>query len=305
MKELPPFDHFALPVLSLLSQRAAGASPIDIRGELARQLQIPAELLAQRLPSRAQSTFNNRVGWACTWMKACGWLENPVRNNWRISDSGRGRLRLASSITAAEMRRIMKEEAAADADSDSDFVPDSVGAAEVGDVLTPDERIVLALQQIRQDVEQAVLERLQASSPLFFERAVLTLLDKMGYAGQLGASEPTGGTADGGVDGILYLDRLHLERVYVQAKKWRDQVGAPAVRDFAGAMDAEAATKGVILSTSSFTSEARKYIERSPKAIRLVGGAELSKLMTEFGVGVSRSDVVVIPKLDEDFFDDE
>lgn len=138
----------------------------------------------------------------------------------------------------------------------------------------------------------------------FFERAVLKLLDKMGYAGKLGRAEHRGKTGDGGIDGILYLDRLELERVYVQAKRWKGAVGASEVRDFAGAMDGESANKGVILTTSTFTPEAVRYIERSPKAIRLVNGNELARLMVEFGVGVNLETKLVMPEVDEDFFDE-
>jgi restriction system protein len=133
---------------------------------------------------------------------------------------------------------------------------------------------------------------------------VLHLLKSMGYAGQLGRAEHAGRTGDGGFDGILYLDRLELERVYVQAKRWAGPVGASTIRDFAGSMDGEAATKGVVTTTSTFTAEARNYLKKSPKAIRLVDGTELAALMIEFGVGVSRARTLVVPRVDEDFFDE-
>lgn len=135
-----------------------------------------------------------------------------------------------------------------------------------------------------------------ALHPLFFERLVLRLLGKMGYAGKLGRAEHAGKSGDGGIDGILYLDRLELERVYVQAKRWQGSVGASVVRDFAGSMDAEAATKGVILSTSTFTADARAYVLKSPKAIRLVDGQELAKLLVEFEVSVARASTLIVPK---------
>lgn len=177
--------------------------------------------------------------------------------------------------------------------------------AEAGDVSvsTPIERIDAALKEIVEDVQTTLLERISAASPLFFERLVLRLLTSMGYAGKLGRAEHAGKSGDGGIDGILYLDRLELERVYVQAKRWAHPVGASVVRDFAGSMDAEAATKGVILTTSTFTADARTYVSRSPKAIRLVDGRELARLMVEFEVAVSRQATIVVPRVDEDAFE--
>lgn len=306
---LPKFDGFAFPVLSVLGGEPKGLSKAMLYDRVAAHLKIDPDALNEQIAS-GQSVFENRVGWACSWMKACGWVQNPKRAWWVITDAGRKRLATGVPITAAEMRPTANAKspdttkpALAAADIPTAKTMPSPAPVEDPAALTPDERIATAVAEILADVESRVLDRLAAATPKFFEQAVLRLLATMNYTGEFGASEHSGKTADGGIDGILYLDRLHLERVYVQAKRWKEAVGASVVRDFAGAMDAEAATKGVILTTAGFTKEARKYIEKSPKAIRLVDGPEIARLMVEFGVGVSRAQTIVLPKLDEDFFE--
>lgn len=301
---LPPFDAFARPVLRALATVPSGMSKRDLYARVASDMQVSEADRSEEIAS-GQTVFENRVGWACSWMKACGWVSNPKRAWWVITPAGEARLANPETITAVEMRPAAdKRVVAAETASAAVSTPSTTVLPPTEVVATPEERIADAVAEIVNLAQDTVLERLLAGSPLFFERTVLKLLASMGYAGELGGAEHTGKTADGGVDGILYLDRLHLERVYVQAKRWKEPIGASTVRDFAGAMDAEAATKGVILTTSGFTKEARRYVEKSPKAIRLVDGPELAKLMVEFGVGVSRTQVVVLPKLDEDFFDD-
>lgn len=293
----------------MLSAEPAGLTRAALYDRVAADLKLDGEALTELIAS-GQTVFENRVGWACSWMKACGWVQNPKRAWWLITDAGRKRLATGVPITAAEMRpkadaKSLKAPKSAIAVADLPAAKSAPTHAPVDEfaAFTPDERIATAVAEILADVESNVLDRLGAATPKFFEQAVLKLLSTMNYTGEFGASEHSGKSADGGIDGILYLDRLHLERVYVQAKRWKEAVGASVVRDFAGAMDAEAATKGVILTTAGFTNEARKYIEKSPKAIRLVDGPEIARLMVEFGVGVSRAQTIVLPKLDEDFFE--
>ena len=161
--------------------------------------------------------------------------------------------------------------------------------------LTPRDRIDGAVDELRESVSLELLRQLRGSNPTIFEVAVLDVLKAMGYAGDLGRAEHAGQTGDGGIDGVLYLDRLGLERVHVQAKRWKGSVGEAVVRDFAGAMDVRGATKGVIVTTSEFTKSARKYVDMSPKVIRLIDGEAFADLMVEFAVGVTHERTVVIP----------
>jgi restriction system protein len=290
---VPKFDELFVPVLTRLARANGGVAKRGLSDGLIVDLGLTDVALAERIPS-GQSTWDNRLGWACSYLKRVGWIQAPKRAFYEITAAGRSRLSEPNPITLAEVRPLL---------IDGGGEGSEVDRIEQQD-LTPEERIHAALNEIRADLAERLLVRLHAASPRFFEQTVLRLLEKMGYAGELGGSEHAGKTGDGGVDGVLYLDRLHLERVYVQAKRWQGSVSASVVRDFAGAMDGESATKGVILTTSTFTKDAHRYLEKSPKAIRLVGGEELAALMVEFGVGVSRSDTFVIPKEDGDFFEE-
>lgn len=296
---LPRYHEFGMDVLTALSAAPSGLSKPVLYDRVANARSLTPADRAETIPS-GQSTFENRVGWILSYMKKAGWVENPKRGVWTITPSGLARCLQGSPIDLSELRSVALRRVPSESNPSDPppAVPDEPMDA------TPRERIDGAVAEIIDDLRASLLERIGASTPVFFERLVLRLLSKMGYAGKLGRAEHAGQTNDGGIDGILYLDRLELERVYVQAKRWQGSVGASVVRDFAGSMDAEGATKGVILTTSTFTKEARAYIQRSPKAIRLVDGQELSRLLVEFEVGVDRAATIVVPKLDEDAFED-
>ncbi len=273
----------------------------EVHAAVAKRSGLTAEDMSETISS-GQPTYQNRIGWACTWMKHAGMVTNPTKGFWQITDHGRARLSAKGAVTASELRPFADPRAGK---NDTPKVPPiAVGDPPIAGK-TPDERIDEAVDELKREIQAELLDRLGKSGSLFFEHAVLKLLERMGYAGTLGHVEHAGKTGDGGVDGILYLDRLGLERVYVQAKRWNGaSVGASVIRDFAGAMDVAGATKGVVLTTARFTGDARAYVERSPKAIRLIDGVELAGFMIEFAVGVSHERKVVLPKLDSDFFDE-
>lgn len=304
---LPTFDAFCRPVLEVLALHDGALDKSTLFARVAEAARLSPEDREARIGS-GQSTFENRVGWACSWMKHAGYVENPSRARWAITAPGRKRLQQGTLITAAELRPFADPRARAQRGAGSPGGSDASSPASSllssGLEQTPDERIDEAVADIKRELQADLSERLSNVSATFSEQTVLRLLKAMGYAGALGRAEHSGRSGDGGIDGILYLDRLGLERVYVQAKRWEGSVGAPTVRDFAGAMDVVGATKGVVLTTSRFSAEARQYTQRSPKAIRLIDGEELASLMIEFAVGVSHERVVVLPKLDRDFFDD-
>jgi restriction system protein len=171
-------------------------------------------------------------------------------------------------------------------------------------LVEPEELIHAALAELKTALKVDLLDRLHGATPLFFERVVLDVLDAMGYTGDLGSVEHRGKSGDGGIDGVLNQDPLGLERVYVQAKRWQCTVGREVVQAFVGAMDAERANKGVILTTSTFTAKAREYASQSSRVIRLVDGLQLAGLMVQFGVGVSIETKIALPRVDQDYFDD-
>ncbi len=291
---LPPFYEFGLPILQELVGTPAGMPKKLLYERIAARMQLNESDLADTIPS-GQSMFENRVGWALSYMKKAGWVDNPSRAFWKIALGGQNRAKSGNPIRLNEFGPLKLESVGPGASpTQKELLEPS---------LTPRERIDAARAEIIADIESTILQRLGTLSPKRFEQVVLALLAKMGYAGNLGTSEHVGGSGDGGIDGILYLDRLRLERVYVQAKRWQGTVGEEPVRSFAGAMDL-GANKGVILTTSTFTPAARKYVEKSHKAIRLVEGRELAALMVESEVGVQAEVIVRVPKVDEDFFEE-
>lgn len=170
-------------------------------------------------------------------------------------------------------------------------------------ISSPDDRLGAALTELRQAAVTELLEALASVSPSFFETIVLDLLHRMGYGANRADLQRVGGSGDGGIDGIISLDRLGLEKVYVQAKRWQASVGRPELQAFYGALAGQKAKKGVFITTSSYTGQALDFA-RSVEGIVLVDGARLAELMIEHEVGVT-SRTVKIPKIDSDYFDEE
>jgi restriction system protein len=169
----------------------------------------------------------------------------------------------------------------------------------------PDEHIDAAVKEIHQAVARELLERIAAAPPAFFEQLVLDLLHALGYGASQDDLERVGGAGDGGFDGIISLDRLGFEKVYVQAKRWQGSVGHPEVQSFFGALSGRRARKGVFITTSSFTREAREFGHQIAETVVLIDGQRLASLMIEHGVGVTHYRVLRLPRVDGDYFDAE
>jgi restriction system protein len=172
-------------------------------------------------------------------------------------------------------------------------------------VATPQEALEESFKLLRASLAQDLLERIKAASPSFFENLVVELLVSMGYGGSReDAGEAVGRSGDGGIDGIIKEDRLGLDFIYVQAKRWNATVGRPDIQAFAGSLEGQRARKGVFITTSQFTREAYDYVSRIEKRIVLIEGAELAELMIDYGVGVTEVATYQIYRLDADYFDD-
>jgi restriction system protein len=178
--------------------------------------------------------------------------------------------------------------------------------AELPEGQTPQEVLENAYQQIRGELADELLQTLGSASPAFFEHVVLELLMAMGYGGWLkDAGKTVGRTGDDGIDGIIKEDLLGLDAVYIQAKRWTAVVGRPEVQAFAGSLEGNRARKGVFITTSQFSKEAREYVTRIEKRIVLIDGEQLAQLMMDFGVGVTEVETYKVKKLDHDYFDEE
>ena len=185
------------------------------------------------------------------------------------------------------------------------IVTDAAGKSETP-LLTPDEQIRTGYQLLRSNLATQLLERVRQASPGFFETLVVKLLVTMGYGGSYeDAAKVVGQSGDGGIDGIIKEDRLGLESIYVQAKRWEATVGRPTIQQFAGALQGHRARKGVVLTTSNFSREATEYAKSLQTTIVLIDGVQLADYMIEFGVGVNEVETIKLKRLDEDYFGDE
>ena len=236
-------------------------------------------------------------------LKAAGFVESPSRGIWRITLSGQALLaQHPDGFDDETGRRLMRESKLTERASPGD---ERVGDASVDLQLTPDERVDAAVQELCGAVATELLERILSMPPSFFEGLVLDLLHALGYGSREEDLERVGASGDGGIDGIISLDRLGFEKVYVQAKRWQNAVGRPEIQAFFGALAGRRARKGVFITTSTFTREARNFEGHVAETVVLIDGARLTNLMIEHGVAVTHYRTVRLPRVDNDYFDPE
>lgn len=299
---IPDFQSLMLPVLEVAAdgQDHAGSALIAAMSD---RFGLTEAERSELLPSGRQPTIANRVHWAITYLAKCGLLERPRRGFARITQRGRDvfaerppRVDLKYLSRFPELERFR----AGSVDGERTPAPDVETTAQAA---TPDERLRQAHQEIEAALRADLLARVLAQPPAFFEAVVVDLLVAMGYGGAHGRSARLGGAGDGGVDGVINQDALGLDRVYVQAKRYADKPVAPAdIRNFFGSLDAMKAAKGVFITTSTFTRDAREQAEKLTKRIVLIDGEQLAARMLQFGVGVRIEERVEIKKIDEDYF---
>jgi restriction system protein len=298
---LPTYEMCMLPLLRIL-QDGNEHRLRDVIEAAANHFGLTTEDREQLLPSGNQRVFDNRMGWARTYLKKAGLLEYPKRGLSQIT--ARGKEVLAEnpdSIDAKYLQRFPEFKPFRDG---SDLVPLDVSISPPpAPPNTPAEAIENAYVQLSAVLADELLESVQKSSPARFERIVIDLLVKMGYGGSAAdAARVIGKSGDEGIDGIINEDRLGLDRIYIQAKRWQGVVGRPEIQKFAGALAGKHATKGIFITTSSFTVEAEQYVQSLPLKIVLIGGKTLSSLMIEQNVGVTPSNQYTIKKVDFDYF---
>ena len=275
--------------------------------QLAQALGVTEEERSHPLPSGAQPMYDNRANWALVYLMKAGLLERRGRGQYVITDLGRKTLKTAPD--RIDMRYLKKFPAYNEwknqfgGDQDDDD-KDSITLARLS---TPLERIAEGYTQSRAALADETLARVKSCSPRFFEKLVVELLVKMGYGGSVeDAGKVVGRSGDGGIDGIIKEDKLGLDMIYVQAKRWKDGlVDVGSVRDFSGSLDPHGAKKGVFITTSTYTKEARSYAENlSAKKIVLIDGYELAQLMIDHDIGVSTVTNYTIKRLDSDYFEE-
>ena len=303
---IPNYQSIMLPLLELAGD-----------GET-RHVRKVIELLAQRftltdderrelVPSGQQPRFQNRVSWARTYMTKAGLLESPKRGFFRITE--RGRQVLAGKPSAINARFLEQfEEFISFKRLRGERTP-QLSSTESGDGFsedTPEESLETAYQTIHENLADDILRTVRKCSPEFFEQLVVDLLVRMGYGGsRQEAGQAIGRSADEGIDGIIKEDRLGLDIIYVQAKRWEKVVSRPEVQKFAGALQGQRARKGVFITTSAFSREATEYAEKIDTKIILIEGTQLANLMIDHGIGVTTVNTYELKRIDSDYFFDE
>ncbi len=297
---IPDYQSIMLPLLRL----AGDGKEYSLRAcisMLADEFGLSDNERKELLPSGKQARFDNRVGWAGTYMIKAGLLSRPRRAHYQITD--RGQEVLASNPTEIDVKFL---------DQYQEFVSfrqpsneEMSSAADTSQTLaeTPEEALEEAHQTLQESLAVDIIQAIKQCSPEFFERLVVDLLVKMGYGGsRKEAGQAVGRGGDGGIDGIIKEDRLGLDIIYIQAKRWEGVVGRPEIQKFAGALQGNRARKGIFITTSSFTREAVEYATLIDTKIILIDGTRLADFMIEHNVGASTVATYEVKRIDSDYF---
>lgn len=302
---IPNFQAIMLPLLKLIEDGREYCLR-DVVEILAKEFGLTDEERHQLLPSGRDPTFQNRVAWAKTYLKKAGLISQPRRAYFQITDRGREILMSSqNSINLGMFERLPEyavfKDSAGQVESENQSNP-SVSSHEG----TPEELIESGAKELRDDLADEILQKIKSCSPVFFERLVVELLVKMGYGGsRQDAGRAVGRSGDEGIDGVIHEDRLGLDVIYLQAKRWEAVVGRPEIQKFVGALQGQRAKKGVFITTSDFTKEAVEYVRNIDNKVVLINGALLANLMIDNNVGVSLAATYEIKKIDSDYFLEE
>lgn len=302
---LPSYVHFTGPLLEYLAEQLGPIRPRVASDEIARRLNLSNEDRTVLLPSGGQTVLANRLGWAHDALKRAGLSSAPARGTWLITEDGRKFLQgHGSRVSEEEMVRIgnLNRDVRLKGDSTPGGAVDDAPAA--ADTRSPREQIEDAIGRIKASVASDLLENIAKQTPAEFEDLVLDVLHKLGYGMSREALQRVGRSGDGGIDGIVALDRLGLQKVYVQAKKWQGQVGSPQIQGFMGALQLQGADKGVLITCGEISRPARDTAKQARGSLVLIDGEQLAALMIEHEVGVA-SETLRIPKVDTDYFEGE
>lgn len=299
---IPDYQTLMLPLLKLLSDgEERHFSPlVDL---LSDEFGLSPDERKQLLPSGQTTTIKSRAGWARTYLKKSGLIEQPNRGYVKITSRGLSALDKQPKFIDVKFLEqypefiAFREVTKVETESKVNVVTVEV---------SPEEGIENAFSKLNTQLSTDLIDCIKSSSPNFFERLVVELLLAMGYGGSRAeAGRAIGQSGDGGIDGIIDEDKLGLDSIYIQAKRWEGSVGRPEIQKFVGALQGNRAHKGVFITTSDFTKEAQEYVKNISNKVVLINGFTLAKLMIENDVGVSRTSTYKVKKIDSDYFVDE
>lgn len=302
---IPGYQSLMLPVLQVAA-KAESSVPLA-EAEIATKLCLSDEERGQMLPSGKQRVLHNRIHWAKFYLTKAGLLESPKRGRFAITPAGHQVL--ANPPPSLDTKYLLTIPTFRDfyrGEDDSEAVTAAIEVEPPS--ATPEEVVEAAYNAVHAALRADLLDRILQNSPSFFEQVIVELLVAMGYGGShRNASEQLGKSGDGGVDGVINEDVLGLDRVYVQAKRYApgSAIGRPEIQAFTGSLVGLGASKGVFVTTSTFSAQAAEFASRIPQRVILIDGRRLTELMVEHGVGVRSSRVLEFKRLDEDFFSED
>lgn len=298
---IPDYQTCMLPLLKYAADNKEHKLA-DAVEDLSDQFGLTAEERKELLPSKTQEVIFNRIGWARTYMKKAGLLEDTRRGVFKITERGQAVLgenleRLSTKYLRKfdEFNEFQKKHNEKDSKSENDVISDA----------TPEEMLEAGYTKLSENLVDDILVNIAKCSPSFFEHLVVDLLVHMGYGGSFSeAAQVVGKSGDEGIDGIIKEDKLGLDTIYIQAKRWKGVVGRPEIQKFAGALLGQKASKGVFITTSSFTKEAEEYAASVDRKVVLIDGQKLASLMIEHNVGISTVRTFEIKRIDSDYFEE-
>jgi restriction system protein len=301
---IPDFQTIMKPLLQLASDGKQHSNR-EAREVLARTFKLSDEEKNALLPSGRQGIFVNRVAWAKAYLQQARLLDTPERGHFKITDRGREALKDAPERITISFLQKFPEFAEFRSPAKKPKAPQIDTNIEEDD-RTPEETLEAAHLRLRADLAAELLSRVKTSSPRFFEHLVVELLLKMGYGGSRAeAGEAVGAAGDEGIDGVISEDRLGLDTIYLQAKRWQGTVGRPEIHKFVGALHGKRAKKGVFITTGSFSADAREYVANIESKIVLIDGQQLADFMIDFNVGVDSVISYEVKKIASDYFDED
>lgn len=299
---IPDFQSLMLPMLKFIgdNQEHSKKEVVEILGN---EMKLTDEEKREMLPSRNQPVFYNRVTWAIAHFKAAKLIDNTKRGFIKITSSGKDILKTApATINLKLLKQLPAYIETMNSWKNKNPTAEIIRNEDI-ETKTPEEQIELGYISIRKNLEQEILSKLKLVHPAFFERIVIELLVKMGSIEEAGKA--TRYTNDEGIDGIIKEDKLGLDVIYIQAKRWEGNVARPEIQKFVGALAGQRAKKGVFITTSSFSKEAITYAAQMDAKIVLIDGDNLAQYMIDYNLGVSIQNIYEIKKLDSDYFEEE
>lgn len=300
---IPDFQSTMLPLLRQLSKSNTTIPAKELRKDLIEIFKITDQEQKEQIPSGRQPLYYNRIAWGLTHLKMAELISSPSRGQYQLTDSGKKVLENPPGMITIKFLKQFPNYQKNRRPAKTDDISDENNPLMEK---TPDELIEIGYQQRREELVYQLLDQIKQCTPDFFEQLVLKLLIKMGYGGsELENGEVTARGADEGIDGVIKEDKLGLDKIYIQAKKWENTVGRPEIQKFVGALQGQRARKGVFITTSNFTKDAIEYAEKVDVTVVLIDGQRLAEYMIQNEIGITLKHNYKIYEIDTDFFIDD